>query len=116
MKNLRRKILRETYDLEYTHCSTYPLNNLSMNYTDEKKKAKQRNYKHCKGCPIFDSIREKGEQLNLLSKKSTFNKVRERYIDNPIKYLQYKEYSLKNVVKETGLTKYELRKLIQQLE
>ncbi|EJR31629.1 hypothetical protein III_05287 [Bacillus mycoides] len=54
--------------------------------------------------------------MNLLSKKSTFNKVRERYIDNPIKYLQYKEYSLKDVVKETGLTKYELKKLIQQLE
>ncbi|ETE90610.1 hypothetical protein C621_0220415 [Bacillus thuringiensis serovar aizawai str. Leapi01] len=39
-----------------------------------------------------------------MSKKSTFNKVRERYMENPFKYLQYKEYSIKDVVKETGLT------------
>ncbi len=116
LSNLRWKILHEIYDLEYTHCSTCSLNNLSMNCIDEQQQAKQRNYKHCKGCPIFDSIREKGEQLNLLSKKSTFNKVRERYMDNPIKYLQYKEYPLNDVVKETGLTKYQLRKFKQQLE
>ncbi|MCQ6336232.1 hypothetical protein NPM14_22450 [Bacillus cereus] len=78
--------------------------------------AKQINYKHCKDCPIFDSIREKGEQLNLLLKKSTFNKVEERYMDNPIKYLQYKEYSIKGEVKEKGLTKYQIRKFKQQLE
>ncbi|MEI5913478.1 transposase [Bacillus albus] len=116
MTNLRRIILDEIYDLEYTHCSTCPLNNLSMNCADEQKQAKQRNYKHCKGCPIFDSIREKGEQLNSLSKKSTFNKVRERYMENPFKYLQYKEYSITDVVKETGLTKYQLRKCKEQLE
>ncbi|MEC3268013.1 transposase [Bacillus thuringiensis] len=116
MSNIRRKILHEIYNLEYTHCSTCPLNNLSMNCTDEQEQTKQRNYKHCKGCPIFDSIREKGEQLNSLSKKSTFNKVRERYMENPFKYLQYKEYSIKDVVKETVLTKYQLRKCKQQLE
>lgn len=87
-----------------------------MNCTDEQKQEKQRNYKHYKVCPIFDSIREKGEKLNLLSKKSTFNKVRDHYMDNPIKYLQYKEYQLNDVVKETGLTKYQLRKFKQQLE
>ncbi|PFY13655.1 transposase, partial [Bacillus toyonensis] len=52
----------------------------------------------------------------LLLKKSTFNKVEERYMDNPIKYLQYMEHSIKGVVKETGLTKYQLRKFKQQLE
>ncbi|MEC0013599.1 transposase, partial [Bacillus cereus] len=49
------------------------------------------------------------------SKKSTFNKVRERYMENPFKYLQYKEYSITDVVKETGLTKYQLRKFKEQL-
>ncbi|MED2795578.1 transposase [Bacillus wiedmannii] len=116
MTHLRLKILHEIHNLESTHCSICPLNNLSVNCTDEQEQAKQRNYKHCKGCPIFDSIREKGEQLNSLSKKSTFNKVRERYMENPFKYLQYKEYSIKDVVKETGLTKYQLRKFKEQLE
>ncbi|KLA13536.1 hypothetical protein B4158_6249 [Bacillus cereus] len=54
--------------------------------------------------------------MNSLSKKSTFNKVRERYMENPFKYLQYKEYSITDVVKETGLTKYQLRKFKEQLE
>ncbi|QWG87532.1 zinc-finger domain-containing protein [Bacillus mycoides] len=116
MTNLRRKILHEIYNLEDTHCSICPLNNPSVNCTDEQEQTKQRNYKHCKGCPIFDSIREKGEKLNSLSKKSTFNKVRERYMVNPFKYLQYKEYSITDVVKETGLTKYQLRKFKQRLE
>ncbi len=36
-------------------------------------------------------------------------------MENPFKY-QYKEYSITDVVKETGLTKYRLRKIKQQLE
>jgi len=116
LTSLRRKILHEINNLEDTHCSIYPLNNLSVNCTDEQEQAKQRNYKHRKGCPIFDYIREKGEQLNSLSKKSTVYMVRERYMENLFKYLQYKEYSITDVVKETGLTKYQLRKFKQQLE
>ncbi|PEW62043.1 transposase [Bacillus cereus] len=115
MTSIRLKTLHRIHNSEVYHCSICPLNNLSMNCTDEQEQAKQRNYKHCKGCPIFDSIREKGEQLNSLSKKITFNKVRERYMENPFKY-QYKEYSITDVVKETGLTKYRLRKIKQQLE
>lgn len=29
-------------------------------------------------------------------------------MENPFKYLQYKKYSITDVVKETGLTKYQL--------
>lgn len=54
--------------------------------------------------------------IEFFIEKSTFNKVRERYMENPFKYLQYKEYSITDVVKETGLTKYQLRKFKQQLE
>lgn len=116
LKQLRRKILYEISDLERTNCLTCPLNNLSINNTDDPNDIKQRNYKHCKGCTVYNEIRKRGEQLNLLSKKSTFNKVRERFMDNPLKYLQFKEYPLKEIVKETGLTRYELRKLKKQLE
>ncbi|MEH7460237.1 transposase [Bacillus sp. JJ1127] len=116
MKQLRRRILNEISNLEYTHCFVCPLNNLSINYTDQPNDKKQRNYKHCKGCSVYKAIRAKGDRLNLLSKKSTFNKVRERYMENPLKYLQYKEYPLEEVVKETGLTRYELRKLKKQLK
>ena len=116
LKKLRRRILHTIYELEFNHCATCPLENLSTNSTGEPEKLKQRNHKHCMGCPIYDAIREQGEQLNILSKKSTFNKVRKRNMDNPMKYLQYKEYSLQEVIQETGLTKYKLRKYKKQLE
>lgn len=63
--NLRQKILHEIYNLEDTHYSISPLNNLPLN---------------CSG--------EQEQQLNSLSKKGTFNKVQERYMENPFKYLQ----------------------------
>ncbi|MEC3557427.1 transposase, partial [Bacillus thuringiensis] len=35
MTHLRRKILQEIHNLEDTNCSICPLNNLSVNCTDE---------------------------------------------------------------------------------
>ena len=40
LTHLRLKILHEIHNLESTHCSICPLNNLSVNCTDEQEQAK----------------------------------------------------------------------------
>lgn len=75
---------------------------------------KQRNNIQCVGCPIYDAIRERGNKLESVAQKNTFNKVRERYLNKPYEYLQYKEYPIEIIIKELDITKYELRRRNRQ--
>lgn len=59
-------------------------------------------------------IRERGDRLNILSKQGTFNTIKQKYMDNPGVYLQYKEYPIEVIIEELGITKYELRKRMKQ--
>lgn len=61
-----------------------------MDCKDEKRQTNQRNYQHCK--VVRFSVPFEREESNWIfyQKKSTVNKIRERYADNSTKYLQYK--------------------------
>ncbi|MGH0590379.1 hypothetical protein ACQVQY_30930 [Bacillus mycoides] len=52
--------------------------------------------------------------MNKLSKQGTFNIIKQKYMDNPSVYLQYKEYPIEVIIAELGITKYELRKRMKQ--
>ncbi|MGQ7871603.1 transposase [Bacillus sp. 1A] len=114
MKDERLAVINEISYLEVKHCIECPLNTSKEDASKKSRKKKTRNNKLCEGCSVYKEIRERGEQLNKLSKQGTFNTIKQKYMDNPSAYLQYKEYPIKVIIAELGITKYELRKRMKQ--
>ncbi|WP_242311721.1 transposase [Bacillus cereus group sp. BfR-BA-01331] len=115
MKEERRTIINEISYLEVKHCIECPLYTSKEVAPEKNQKKKTRNNKLCEGCPVYKEIRERGERLNKLSKQGTFNIIKQKYMDNPSMYLQYKEYPIEVIIAELGITKYELRKRMKQM-
>ncbi|PEB54569.1 transposase [Bacillus sp. AFS098217] len=114
MRDERRKIINEISYLESTYCMNCPRLNKTTNQNNKERCRKQRNNIQCVGCTVYDAIRERGNELEIVAQKDTFKKVRERYLNNPYEYLQHKEYPIELIIKELDITKYELRRRNKQ--